>query len=83
MERANEVSGMTKETQTILKQALHLKPVERAELIERLLRSFDKAEDDRVDALWGEEAESRIDAFEEGKLTADPEEAVFNRINRR
>jgi len=78
-----EVGQVTKGTQTILKQALHLKPVERAELIERLLRSFDKSEDDRVDALWAEEAESRIDAFEDGKLTAHPEEAVFDRINRR
>ncbi|MBM3334926.1 addiction module protein [Candidatus Sumerlaeota bacterium] len=74
---------MTKGTQTILKQALHLKPVERAELIERLLDSFDRAGDNRVDLLWAKEAESRIDAFDEGKMTADREEAVFDRINRR
>jgi len=74
---------MTKEARAVLKQALHLKPVERAELIERLLRSFDKGEDDRIDALWAKEVESRIDAFDKEKITADPEEAVFNRINQR
>jgi putative addiction module component (TIGR02574 family) len=74
---------MTRGTQTILKQALHLKPVERAELIDRLQRSFDKDEDDRISALAAEEAESRIEAYDAGKITADSEEAVFERINRR
>src|SRR3989338_2829405 len=54
---------MTSATQTILKEALRLKPVERAELIDELFHSFDKSHDERIDALWAAESESRIDAF--------------------
>jgi len=42
---------MTSATQTILKEALRLKPVERAELIDELFHSFDKSHDERIDAL--------------------------------
>ena len=38
---------MTTATQTILKEALRLKPVERAKLIDELFHSFDKSHDDR------------------------------------
>lgn len=69
--------------QIILKQALNLDPVERAELIEQLFHSFDKAVDHRIDALWAEEAESRIDAYEAGQICADSAKAVFDRINKR
>ena len=74
---------MTMETQKILEQALHLNPVDRAELIEELFRSFDKARNDKVDARWAEEAESRIDAYDTGKISADSAAAVFERINKR
>jgi len=74
---------MTMETQKILEQALHLNPVDRAELIEELFRSFDKARNDKVDARWAEEAESRIDAYDTGKINADSAAAVFERINKR
>jgi putative addiction module component (TIGR02574 family) len=70
-------------TQAILKQALRLDPVERAELIEKLFHSFDKAPDSKVDALWAKEAESRIDAHDAGQLCADSAKAVFERINKR
>ena len=73
---------MTSATQTILKEALRLKPVERAELIDELFHSFDKSHDDRIDALWAAESESRIDAFDAGQLEADSAEAVFERINK-
>ena len=74
---------MTKHAEAILKEALELEPDERAELIHLLARSFEQATDDRIDALAAEEVESRIKAYDAGKLTADSEEAVFERINRR
>ena len=54
---------MTTATQTILKEALRLKPVERAKLIDELFHSFDKSHDERINALWAAESESRIDSF--------------------
>ena len=67
----------------ILSDALVLSPIERAELIDELLRSFDPPEDGAVNDAWKAEAESRIDAYEEGHVSADSAEAVFARINMR
>jgi len=74
---------MTKVAQKVLEQALRLNPVERAELIEDLVHSFDKDGDVRSDSLWAEEAESRLDAYESGKIQADSAQEVLSRISRR
>lgn len=74
---------MTATAEHILKDALDLSPVERAELIERLFQSFDRSQDRRVDAAWATEIESRIDAYDKGKINASSAEDVFARINRR
>ncbi len=73
---------MTTATQDILKQALNLKPVERAELIEKLFHSFDQTPDDSIDARWAAEAESRLDGYDAGKISSDSAKAVFERINK-
>ncbi|MBS1253007.1 MAG: hypothetical protein MAG451_02052 [Anaerolineales bacterium] len=58
---------MTEQTRVVLKQALYLSPVERAELIEQLFASFDFPARDDVDSLWAIEVEERIDAHDQGK----------------
>ena len=74
---------MTGEGKAVLKGALSLGPIERAELIDALFRSFDKGRGHRVDPLWAQEAESRIDAAAAGKIAADSAKAVLRRINKR
>ncbi|MBN2106736.1 MAG: addiction module protein [Deltaproteobacteria bacterium] len=69
--------------ETVLKEALSLKPVERAQLIGELFHSFDKAPDASADLLWAEEAEARLDAHDAGHINSDSAEAVFERINKR
>ena len=71
---------MTQTTKVILKRALTLNPVDRAELLEALFRSFDRRGSRRNDARWAVEAESRLDAYRNGKLKADTAGAVFARI---
>jgi putative addiction module component (TIGR02574 family) len=66
----------------ILAEALKLPPVERAEVVEELLTSFEFAPCKDIDALWVKEAEERIDAYEKGELRAVPAEDVFNKINK-
>lgn len=66
----------------ILAEALKLPPVERAEVVEELLTSFEFAPRKAIDALRVREAEERIDAYEKGELAAIPAEDVFNKINR-
>lgn len=61
---------MTDKTRTLLEESLLLPPIERAELIESLLSSFDFPDRKEMDALWAAEAERRIDAYESGESEA-------------
>ena len=60
----------------ILKEALTLSPSEKAQLIDKLISSLDKA-DKEIDELWAREAEDRIDAYDKGKLKAVSLEKVL------
>jgi putative addiction module component (TIGR02574 family) len=68
--RCARLSDQTASAEQILKEALELAPVDRAEMIERLFLSFDSSGDRRVDVAWSEEIESRIDAYDQGKIAA-------------
>jgi putative addiction module component (TIGR02574 family) len=67
-------------TEQILQDALELPPVERAELAENLLTSFLLPLNKKIDALWAEEAEERIDAFESGHINSISAKKVFDKI---
>ena len=71
---------MSKRGTEVLEEALSLPPVERAELAERLLTSLDASHDRRLDELWAQEAEDRLDAFERGEMKAVPATDVFDTI---
>jgi putative addiction module component (TIGR02574 family) len=72
---------MTAVAEKIMEAAMGLPPVDRAEMIERLFQSFDKATDRAVDKAWKTEIESRIDAYDSGKLSASKASDVFSRIS--
>jgi len=72
-----------KHEKQILAEALKLPPVERAELVENLLTSFEFQSRKRIDALWAKEAEERIDAYERGEMTAIPAKDVFAEIEKK
>jgi len=59
---------MTKKDK-LLKDALVLPIQEKSELIEQLIKSLDKP-DPEIDELWKKEAESRINAYDEGKISS-------------
>mgnify|MGYP001557219374 CR=1 FL=1 len=61
----------------LLKEALHLKPQERLLLIDGLIRSLDKP-DDEIDAVWADEAQKRLDAYREGKVDGLSFDSVFS-----
>ena len=71
---------MTAVAEKITESALELPPVDRAELIERLFVSFDSSPKSKVDEMWATEIESRIDAFDAGKISASSADEVFKRI---
>lgn len=73
---------MAEQGKQILAEALKLPPLERAELVEHLLSSFEFPSRKSIDDLWAQEAESRIDAFERGEITAIPAKEVFEKIEK-
>ena len=73
---------MPKHGKQILAEALKLPPVERAELVEDLLSSFEFQSRAAIDALWAREAEDRIDAFERGEMSTIPAKEVFAEIEK-
>ena len=72
---------MTVQAEQVLKEVLGLPPIERAEMVEQILASFDFPTRKRIDESWAKEAEDRIDAYERGDIKAIPAGAVFERID--
>lgn len=68
---------MSKHGEQILQKALSLSPEERVELIEKLAASLDSASREKIDQLWADEAEDRLNAYDEGKIKAVPAKEVF------
>lgn len=71
---------MTDQHRRILTEAMALPPMDRAELVEQLLASFDFPARAEIDAAWSTEAEDRLRAYERGDMEALPAEVVFRRI---
>ncbi len=68
---------MTARTQQVLEAVLDLPPIERAELVEQILASFDFPSREQTDTLWAQEAEDRIDAYDRGEIKAAPASEVL------
>jgi putative addiction module component (TIGR02574 family) len=73
---------MPKYAAHILAEALELPPVERAELVENILSSFEFQDRNTINALWAQEAEDRIDAFQRGEMSAIPAKDIFAEIEK-
>jgi putative addiction module component (TIGR02574 family) len=71
---------MLEETSKLLDEAKKLPPSEKAELIEKLLDSFDTQQRDQIEEAWVKEAESRLDAYEAGLIEGIPISKVFEEI---
>jgi len=56
---------MATNTEQILKEALELSSIERANLVDRLLSSLDQP-DKAIDEIWRREIEDRIAAYDAG-----------------
>jgi putative addiction module component (TIGR02574 family) len=74
---AKGATVMSKNGAQVLEKALALPPDERAELAGQLLSSLDAERQAKIDELWTEEAEDRIDAFERGEIRAVSAKEAF------
>ena len=61
-----------------MERALALKPEERFIVVEGLLRSLDEP-DKRLDDIWSEEAEKRLQAYRKGRIKGIPMEDIFGK----
>jgi len=66
---------------TIEREALTLTMAERAVLVDRLLRTLDQEDVERMEQ-WGLEADQRLEAFERGEMDATTGSEVVTRIRR-
>lgn len=71
---------MTDQSRRILIEAMASPSMDRAELVEQLLASFEFPARAEIDAAWSTEAEDRLRAYERGDMEALPAEEVFRRI---
>ncbi len=60
----------------ILEMAMKLKPAERFLIIEGLIKSLDEP-DKKIDEIWAEEAEKRLNAYRDGKVETIPVDEIF------
>ena len=55
----------------VIKEALRLHPADRAKLIDALYASLESSDIQLIEKAWAQEAESRLDAFDAGKIGSD------------
>ena len=72
---------MRVETQEILDRALRLPAVDKARLVDELLTSLDRP-DEAIDALWRQEVEDRIKAYNAGNLRAVSLEQILEKYRK-
>lgn len=72
---------MATNAQQILKEALELPTIERASLADHLLSSLNQP-DEHIDALWREEVEDRISAYQSGKIRAVSLKEVLSKYSK-
>ena len=68
---------MMPSAEEIFTAALALPPDNRAALAEKLLESLEEKERSEIDAAWADEAERRIQAFQQNALKAIPGDEVI------
>jgi putative addiction module component (TIGR02574 family) len=74
IQRSNNMASID----NVSKEALTLKPSEKAQLIDKLLSSLVKS-DKEIDELWAKEVEERIEAYDQGKIKAISLEKVLEK----
>ena len=73
---------MSPQAREVLADALKLSPMERAELVEQLLTSFEFPDREKIDQLWATEVEERISAYDRGEIGTCSASRVFEEIEK-
>lgn len=65
----------------LFKEAVNLSPMEKAQLVEIILSSFNFQARKKIDAAWESELEDRLKALKNGEMEKISIEDVFSSIN--
>jgi putative addiction module component (TIGR02574 family) len=66
------------DTQTLIKEALLLRPAERLHLMELLAYSLDQP-DEKIEKVWAKESIKRLNALKNGKIKTIPLNEIIQR----
>ncbi len=66
---------------TILTEISPLRPVEKLRLVDEILNSLNSPNTE-IDKLWEQEVESRVDAYDAGKISSVTASEVFKKYNK-
>jgi len=64
--------------QQMFKEILELPPIEKIDLVEKILESLDR-DDQEIDKLWSQEAENRLNAYHAGQMKSIPLEQIVSK----
>ncbi|HNZ26126.1 MAG TPA: addiction module protein [Spirochaetota bacterium] len=71
---------MIKTKEKLLSEILKLSPVDKAQIVEDILSSFESRDREGIDKLWEDEVENRISAYEKGQIKTKPLKDVFKKF---
>jgi putative addiction module component (TIGR02574 family) len=77
-----EATAMKSNTQRIIDEVTSLSPTERAEIVERIIESFDTEPDEELKKIWADEAKRRLDSYYKGGAQTVSEDEVFLKIEK-
>jgi len=71
---------MIKTKEKLLSEVLKLSPVDKAQIVEDILSSFESRDREGIDKLWEDEVENRISAYEKGQIKTKSLKDVFKKF---
>jgi putative addiction module component (TIGR02574 family) len=74
---------MTALAEQIYEKAVDLNPIDRAELIEKLFATFSPDLNTTIESKWKQEVLRRRLAYDQGEISSDTIENVFDRLAQR
>jgi hypothetical protein len=65
----------------LIRTILSMPPMDRIEIVDKVLEGFNSNPDSDFESFWAEESERRLDGYLDGSIKAVPAYEVFNKIN--
>ncbi|MBM2816510.1 MAG: hypothetical protein HW421_3272 [Ignavibacteria bacterium] len=65
----------------LIRTILSMPPMDRIDIVDKVLEGFNSNNEDDFEYLWAEESERRLDGYLNGSIKAIPSNEVFQKIN--